>query len=71
MVLDGLQCLQEDVKVSMELIWELLQNRGDVVNGGGSGDNMTFRILDKLKLVKGFENKIKERGTAVIIMGSL
>ena len=33
---------------------ELLQNRGDVVDGGGSGDDSSCRVLNQLKFMEVF-----------------
>ena len=56
-VMDGLERKQEDFVVNAEFDWEpveLLQNRGDVVDGGGSGDDSSCRVLDQLKFMEVF-----------------
>ena len=53
-VMKGLECKQEDFEVNMEFDGEpveLLQNRGNVVNGGGSGDDPSCRVLNHLKFM--------------------
>ena len=52
-----LECKKEDFEVYAEFDWEpveLLQNKGDVVNGGGSGDDPSCRVLNQLKFMEVF-----------------
>ena len=57
-VVDGLERKQEDFEVYAEIDqeWpvELLQNRGDLVDGGGSGDDSSCRVLNQLKFMEVF-----------------
>ena len=56
-VVDGLERKREDFEVYAEFDREpveLLQNRGGVVDGGGSGDDSSCRVLNQLKFMEVF-----------------
>ncbi len=40
---------------------KLPKDRSNVINGGGSGDDASGRVLDRLKFVDGLEREIKTR----------
>lgn len=68
-VVDGLERQGEDSELNTELNWEpveLLENRSDVVDGGGlSNDTGSWR-LEQLKFVEGFVKEAdKKRVTGV------
>ena len=55
-VVDGIECVEKDFECNSEFDREpvkLLENGGDMVKGGGSGDDAGCRVLDQLKLMKG------------------
>ena len=49
---------------------KLLENRSDVVNGGGSGYYAGSCILDQLKFMKGFVREAEKERVAVVQTGS-
>lgn len=54
-VLDGFECKQKDFEVYAKFHRkpvELLQNRGDMVNEGGSGDNSSCSVLNQLEFME-------------------
>ena len=56
-VLDGLECVEKGFKSNSEFDLEpvkLLEDEGDMVKRGGSGDDAGCRVLDQLKPMKGF-----------------
>ncbi len=62
-VVDGFECIEEDFERDTEFDWEpveLLEDGGDVVKGGGSGDDTGCRVLDQLELMEGFVRDTKE-----------
>lgn len=68
-VVDGLERQGEDFELNTELNWEpveLLENKSDVVDGGGlSNDTGSWR-LEQLKFVEGFVKEAdKKRVTGV------
>ena len=49
--MDGFECIEEDLELNAEVNREpmkLVQDRGDVVRGWGSGDDSCCRVLDQL-----------------------
>jgi hypothetical protein len=72
-VVEGLegeeQNLEMDAGFDREPV-KLLKDRSDVINGGGSGDDVSGRVLDQLKLTDGLERDTKEEGVTVIDAGS-
>lgn len=61
--MNGLESIQKDFVMDSEFDWKpvkLLEDRGDVVKGGGSGNNAGCRVLDQLKLMEGFVRGTKE-----------
>ena len=44
----------------------MLQDRGDVMEGGGSGDDAGGRVLNQLEFMKGFLREAKEEGVTVV-----
>ena len=70
--MEGVECKQEDFEVQTEFDWEaveLLHNGGNVVNGGGSGEDPSCRVLNHLKFMQVFVRQTKEKGVTVIIVG--
>ena len=56
-VMEGVERKQEDFEVYVEFDQEpveLLHTRGDVVNGGGSGDDLSCGVLNQLKFQEVF-----------------
>ena len=45
---------------------KLLQDGGNVMEGGGSGDDAGGSVLDQLELMEGFLRETKEEGVAVV-----
>ena len=72
-VVEGLegqkQNLEMDAGFDQEPV-KLLKDRSDVINGGGSGDDASGRVLDQLKLTDGLEGDTKEEGVTVIYPGN-
>ena len=62
------QNLEMDAGFDQEPV-KLLKDRSDVINGGGSGDDASGRVLDQLKLTDGLEGDTKEEGVTVINAG--
>lgn len=48
---------------------KFLKNRGDVLVGGGSGDNASSRVLNQLKLMEGFLGETMQKRIAVVNTG--
>ena len=62
-VVNGLESVQQDFEVSSELDGEpvkLLEDGGDVMKGGGSGDDPGCRVLNHLEFMEGFVGGTKE-----------
>lgn len=60
-MVNGLKCIQKDFKIDAifdRKLVELLE-RGEVVDGGGHGDDRSGGFLEKLKLMDGFLSKAK------------
>jgi len=70
-IVDGLECVKKDLDFNW--IWlgasEAAGGWGDVVKGGGSGDDPGCRVLDQLKLMKGFMRGIEKEWVAIIDVG--
>lgn len=63
-MMNSFKCVQEYFEINTILDREpmkLLQNRSDVVDRRGPGDDTGSRILDTLKLVDGFLSKTKKK----------
>ncbi len=70
--MDGFECIKKDFECDPEFDWEpveLLENGGDVVKGGGSGDDTGCRVLDQLELMEGFVGDTEKERITVINMG--
>ena len=68
-VVEGFESMEEDFEIYTEFNREpveLLQDRGDVMEGGGSGDDAGGSVLDQLELMEGFLRETKEEGVAVV-----
>ena len=68
-VMEGFESMEEDFEINTEFNREpveLLQDRGDVMEGGGSGDDAGGSVLDQLELMEGFLRETKEEGVAVV-----
>lgn len=55
-VMDGLKDKEQNLEINVIFDWEpmkLLKYRGDVINGGGSGDNTHITNPDQLKFMDG------------------
>ena len=63
------QNLEVDAGFDREPV-KLLKDRGDVINGGGSGDDACGRVLDQLEFADGLEGETEEEGVTVIDAGS-
>ena len=72
-VVEGLEGEEQNLEMNGGFDQEpvkLLKDRSDVINGGGSGDDASGRVMDQLKLTDGLEGDTKEEGVTVIDAGS-
>ena len=61
--MDGLECVEKGFKSNSEFDWapvKLLEDGGDMVKVGCSGDDAGCRVLDQLKLMKGFVRRTEK-----------
>ena len=71
--MDGLEGMEENFIVDALFDgkpMELIQNRGDVIDGGGSGDDTGSCILDQLQFPEEVLGETVEEGVTIIQAGS-
>ena len=71
--MEGLEGEEQNLEVDAGFDREpvkLLKDRGDVINGGGSGDDAGSRVLDQLEFADGLEGETEEEGVTIIDAGS-
>ena len=69
---NGLECMKKYLECHSESDRDpvkLLEDRGDMVKRRGSGNDAGCRVLDQLKLMKGFVSGTEKEGFAIIDAG--
>lgn len=67
--MDGLKGDEQNLGIDAVFAREpmkLLLDRSYVINSGGSGDDVSSRVLDQVQFMEGLEREPKERGFTVI-----
>lgn len=70
--MDGFEGEEQNLELNTELDrepMELLEDRSDMVNVGGSGDDASSSVLDQLKFMDGLVRETKEEGVTIINAG--